>query len=69
MFLTNNVTSNECIAGNEYLLERSITSELIKDDIKVQYLYDIPIWNYDVIGLIAQSQQMDHIFFISFAFC
>ena len=31
IFLTSDVTSNECIAGNGYILERNNTSEYIKE--------------------------------------
>ena len=41
IFLTSDVTSNECIAGNGYIPDRSVIQvSTQKNGIKVQYLYD-----------------------------
>ena len=46
VILASDVTSNECIAGNGYTLERRVIKvSTKKNDVQVQYLYDIPsIW-------------------------
>ena len=41
IYLTSDVTSNECIAGTGWILERSVIQvSTQKHDINVQYLYD-----------------------------